>query len=120
VEQHHAFHTGLVQLETYLTKAQVDPSKYDGKKIIEMLNQFGPPLVTHLNDEIDTLGPDVLDKVFKSAEEATEITERMVKWGVKTSSMTRAIPFVQPPMENVSNLGYDASRCRHGSLVAIS
>ena len=94
VEQHHAFHSGLVELETYLSEAQVDPSKYDGKKIIEMFEQFGPPLVTHLNDEIDTLGPDVLEKVFKSPEEANEITERMVKWGVKQASMTRAIPFV--------------------------
>jgi hypothetical protein len=100
VEQHHAFHNGLVEFEEYLTKAQVDPSKYDGKKVMEMLDQFGPPLFTHLNDEIDTLGPDVLEKVFKSTEEANEITERMIKWGVQTSSMTRAIPFVhlQPKM----------------------
>jgi len=95
MEQHHAFHTGLVELEIYLTEAQLDLSKYDGKKIMEMLDQFGPPLLTHLNDEIDTLGPDVLRKVFKSPEEANEIAERMVKWGVETSSMTRAVPFVR-------------------------
>ena len=94
MEQHHVFHTGLVELEAYLTEVEPDPSKYDGKKIIDMIDRFGPPLVIHLNDEIDTLGPDVLENVFKSPDEANEITERMVKWAVKTASMTRAIPFV--------------------------
>ena len=101
MEQHHAFHAGLVELEAHLSQVQAGSSKYDGKKIIEMLDQFGPPLLIHLNDEIDTLGPDVLEKVFKNPEEANEITERMVKWGVKTSSMTRAIPFVKSSKEYV-------------------
>lgn len=81
-------------MEVYLTEVERDPSKYDGKKIIDMIDQFGPPLVIHLNDEIDTLGPDVLENVFKSPDEANEVAERIVKWIAKTASMTRTIPFV--------------------------
>jgi hypothetical protein len=57
IEQHHAFHTGLAELERYLTLEQSDPSKNDGGKVTNMFDQFGDVLVQHLNDEIHTLDP---------------------------------------------------------------
>jgi hypothetical protein len=35
-------------------------------------------------------------KVFKSPKEAEEVSKEMVKWAVKTMSMSRSIPFVHP------------------------
>jgi hypothetical protein len=76
--------------------AQVEegPSKYDGDKIIEMIEGFGDPLNNHLNDEIATLHPEILKQIFNSPDEAKVLVEQMVKWGVETCRMSITIVFV--------------------------
>src|SRR5271170_4328145 len=99
VEQHHAFHNGLVSMEEYCKQVQTDPSKYNAETILQMLNEFGDLLYVHLNDEIETLEPDKMHQIFGSEHEAESVVEAMVKWGVQHASLTRSVPFVNPPLQ---------------------
>lgn len=55
VEQHHAFHGGLETLGAYVTDCKAGKQKYDGRKIVEIIDGFGAALAEHLADEIPTL-----------------------------------------------------------------
>jgi hypothetical protein len=55
IEQHHAFHPGLEELERYCNECVGDMSKFEGKRIVEIIDSFGPVLREHLHAEIDTL-----------------------------------------------------------------
>jgi hypothetical protein len=81
-------------MRTYVKQVEKDPSKYDGEKIIKMLDDFGEILNVHLNDEIDTLEPEKMHKIFKSEDEAQEVIDEMVKWTLERVTMTRSIVFV--------------------------
>ena len=94
LEQHHAFHAGFEEVEDYFLKVQKDPSIYDGAKVIAMLDEFGCTFIDHLNDEIHTLDPEKMKKIFADPMEAKEIDGRMVKWIVQSSKPTTDIPFV--------------------------
>jgi hypothetical protein len=59
-----------------------------------LIDSFGGALETHLGDEIDTLSPENMKKIFNSVDEAKEITEGMVKHGIQNSSPWITIPFV--------------------------
>ena len=52
VEQHHAFEPGLNALETYVVAVKDGKEKYDGAKIIALIDSFGPVLAKHLTEEI--------------------------------------------------------------------
>ena len=94
MEQHHAFHGGLEALEIYFNQVQTDPSVYEGGKVTDMLDQFGSIFLQHLNDEIRTLEPENMRKIFKDPQEAKEIDKRLVAWVVETSNPTTNVPFV--------------------------
>jgi hemerythrin-like domain-containing protein len=55
VEQHHAFHDGLQSFSVYVQACLSGKEKYDGRKIVSMIDGFGTALVRHLHDEIQTL-----------------------------------------------------------------
>jgi hemerythrin-like domain-containing protein len=73
IKQHAAFEAGVEQFRVYVFE-QATPETYDGKKLREILEGFGPVLTQHLTDEIDTLlglerfGGEKLEKAYKDLE----------------------------------------------------
>lgn len=55
VEEHHAFHGGLDALDGYLAGVARGAEVYDGRRIVDMIDDFGPALSEHLREEIQTL-----------------------------------------------------------------
>lgn len=53
VLQHEAFHPGLDEFRKYVFETKVED--YDGKKLRAIMDGFGHILMTHLNEEIETL-----------------------------------------------------------------
>lgn len=53
VEEHAAFHGGLDQLKEYSTQTAAE--NYRWEDLYAILDELGPPLVSHLTHEIDTL-----------------------------------------------------------------
>ena len=60
IVQHEAFHPGLEALDAYATACQDYKEAYNGKRVVEIIEEFAPILTTHLDDEITTL--DALDE----------------------------------------------------------
>lgn len=54
-EQHEAFHDGLDALQAYCKAVMAGTERYDGAKVVGMVDGFGPALVQHLNDEIPSI-----------------------------------------------------------------
>lgn len=96
IEQHHAFHGGLDCLSNYFLEVQKNPLTYDGGKVLCVLNEFGFIFLQHLNDEICTLAPENMRKIFKNSKEAKEIDKKLVAWVVETSGPFTNVPFVYP------------------------
>ncbi|KAH8903565.1 hemerythrin HHE cation binding domain-containing protein [Coniochaeta sp. PMI_546] len=55
VEQHHAFHDPLEAFDQYIQAIAAGQDKYDGKKVVGLIDAFGPALMQHLADEIPTI-----------------------------------------------------------------
>jgi len=55
VQQHHAFEKGLEAFHTYVDECLAGKKKYDGSRIISIIDSFGKDLIQHLTDEIPTL-----------------------------------------------------------------
>ncbi len=55
ISQHHAFHGGLDRFKEYVDAVLAGKEKYDGAKVVEIIDSFGSVLMQHLNDEIPTL-----------------------------------------------------------------
>lgn len=55
LEQHHAFHVGLDVFDEYVKGVLAGKQKYDGAKVVELIDGFGAVLAQHLSDEIPTL-----------------------------------------------------------------
>ena len=55
VEQHHAFHDAFEAFAGYVAACTAGKERYDGGKIVEMIDAFGPALMRHLADEIPTI-----------------------------------------------------------------
>ncbi|KAM0329540.1 hypothetical protein ACHAQA_004849 [Verticillium albo-atrum] len=55
VDQHHAFRDGLESFHVYFEACKADQTKYDGEKIVTMIDSFGSVLVQHLTEEIPTI-----------------------------------------------------------------
>jgi hemerythrin-like domain-containing protein len=54
VEQHHAFEPGVIALEAYVAAVKDGKEKYDGAKIVALIDVFGSILAKHLVEEIVT------------------------------------------------------------------
>jgi hemerythrin-like domain-containing protein len=54
IQQHHAFESGLSAFEAYVVAVKDGKEKYDGAKIVALIDAFGSILTTHLTEEIAT------------------------------------------------------------------
>jgi hemerythrin-like domain-containing protein len=54
IEEHHAFEPGVSAFEAYVVAVKDGKEKYDGAKIVALIDVFGSILAKHLVDEIDT------------------------------------------------------------------
>jgi hemerythrin-like domain-containing protein len=54
LEQHHAFEPGVSALEAYVVAVKDGKEKYDGAKIVALIDVFGSILAKHLVEEIGT------------------------------------------------------------------
>jgi len=55
VEQHAGFHPALEDFNALLAEMRAGSKPFDGAEISRRVQAFGPGLVTHLSEEIDTL-----------------------------------------------------------------
>ena len=55
IEQHKTFHDGLETFKAYIDAVAADQEKYEGSRLVEMIDGFAPALVKHLGDEIPTI-----------------------------------------------------------------
>jgi hypothetical protein len=55
VEQHKAFHDGIDSLKAFADAVVADKQKYDGSRLVALIDGFGPALTQHLADEIPTI-----------------------------------------------------------------
>lgn len=55
VEQHRAFHDGIDSLKAYANAVVADKEKYDGSRVVALIDGFGSTLTQHLSDEIPSL-----------------------------------------------------------------
>lgn len=55
LEQHRAFHGGLERFIAYIDEIKASKAKYDGNRVVEIIDGFGQVLTEHLGDEIPTL-----------------------------------------------------------------
>ncbi len=55
IDQHAAFHDGLEDFKTYADSVASGSEKYDGSRVIAIIDDFAPPLLQHLADEIPTI-----------------------------------------------------------------
>lgn len=55
VEQHHVLLAPLEAFQACYEAFVTGKEKYDGDKLVRLIDAFGPTLVQHLGDEISTL-----------------------------------------------------------------
>ena len=55
VDQHHAFHNGLEEFGRYTRACADGTEKYDGTRLVGIIDSFAAVLIQHLTDEITTL-----------------------------------------------------------------
>ena len=55
VEQHHAFQVGVEGFKSYVDDCLAGKQKFDGNKMVKIIDGFGETLTQHLGDEIPTL-----------------------------------------------------------------
>jgi hemerythrin-like domain-containing protein len=53
--EHEVFLPGLLAFDKYLSSVKADVKSYDGKRAIQLIEDFGPALETHLRSEIELL-----------------------------------------------------------------
>jgi hemerythrin-like domain-containing protein len=78
VNQHHLFHDAEREFIAYVDACLAKTQTYDGKKVVKMIDAFGPVLVQHLADEIPTLLG-----LKKYGEKMRPVVERFDKEGEK-------------------------------------
>jgi hypothetical protein len=55
IDQHKAFHDGMDSLKAFADGVLADEQKYDGSRLVALIDSFGPALMQHLADEIPTI-----------------------------------------------------------------
>lgn len=55
IEQHNAFHQGLELYNNYIKSCLGGTEKYNGSKLVAIIDGFGHELATHLDQEISTI-----------------------------------------------------------------
>lgn len=77
VSQHKLFHDGMEAFEKYAKECIADPAKYDGMKVVGIIDSFRVDLEEHLHAEIDT----ILDMERFGEEKMAEIEKTITKMG---------------------------------------
>lgn len=55
VEQHRAFDKGLDEFRGYVDAVSAGTEKYDGQRVVRIIDDFGPVLMKHLEEEVPTM-----------------------------------------------------------------
>ena len=55
IDQHKAFHDGMDLLKAYADAVLAGKEKYEGSKVVRLIDDFGAVLTQHLADEIPTI-----------------------------------------------------------------
>jgi hypothetical protein len=55
IEQHKSFHDGLETFKAYTDALLAGQEKYEGSRVVEIIDSFAPALTKHLADEIPTI-----------------------------------------------------------------
>jgi hypothetical protein len=63
-----------------------------------MIEQFGGVFVLHLREEIDTLEPAKLEKIFPDVKVLMDAHFTMMKWNISTSNKLTTLPWVSLSM----------------------
>ncbi|RDW91778.1 hypothetical protein BP5796_01172 [Coleophoma crateriformis] len=101
VDQHHAFLPGFEKFHKYIESCLAETEKYDGNRIVALIDDFGPILTQHLHDEIETLlglrcfGVERMERLYKSLEEEGQKITRNT--GFLNGKFWKGINFPQAP-----------------------
>ena len=115
IQQHVAFHSGLVDLQAYLASVQADSSatSYDGPKLKQLIDAFAPALVQHLYEEIPTLlqyGKSHPDADVQTVSATFQSQVKRHKQPGMYRGMTEIIPF----MTSCHDDSFDGGRWKEG------
>lgn len=55
IAEHQQFTQGLTQYQEYIAEVKESREKYDGEKLVSIIDSFGPTMRDHLEHEIETL-----------------------------------------------------------------
>ena len=89
LEQHAAFHDGVERFDEYVNACLAGRETFSGKRVVELIDGFGPVLATHLTDEIGTLL--ALEKYNEKLKELPPIVEEQAKHGMVSSPLTKIL-----------------------------
>ena len=117
-EQHQQFQPGLETLNEYCIQVQVSPSKYDGAKVVGMVEAFAAAFIRHLYEEIDTLAPEKLRSIFPNKRDLEKTHNAMIRWIISNAPKTNMLPWVCHFFDTAKGLDVGASRCEDCTLVS--
>lgn len=72
-DAHQKIHDGLERYSEFLEAAFKDPAKYSGKELRAILDSFRDPLMHHLDQEVEDLKPESLQKYGLTLEEVRRL-----------------------------------------------
>jgi hypothetical protein len=94
VEQHQAFEKGLEELKHYCEAIQSGEKTYDPTRVLQLLRGFAGPFSQHMRDEIETLSPKQMAKIFPNSEDYRVVCDNMLKWSIARAPKTKILPWV--------------------------
>ncbi|KAF5321840.1 hypothetical protein D9619_001863 [Psilocybe cf. subviscida] len=92
IDQHEAFKGPLTAFEDYMRAVFDGKAKYDGEKVVALVEAFGDTLVEHLHEEIPTISPERLAQFDRTGFDQVVLT--MKNWRNKHEPMASIGPFV--------------------------
>lgn len=91
IEQHHAFGTGLTLFQEYVHGCLAKKETYSGKKVVELIDGFGPVLAQHLTEEIGTIV--ALEKFGDKMNGLPAVLEEQAKHGMVSREATNVLEY---------------------------
>ncbi|KAH8170308.1 hemerythrin HHE cation binding domain-containing protein [Sarocladium implicatum] len=92
LEQHHAFEKGLNIFEEYVHACLVGNETYSGARVVQLIDEFGPILATHLTEEIPTLL--ALERFGEKLDKIDEVVAQAAKEGMGKTGFFTGLPFL--------------------------
>ncbi|TQN68871.1 hypothetical protein CSHISOI_06608 [Colletotrichum shisoi] len=124
VSQHREFHDGLEAFKTHVDACASGRERFDGSRLVTLIDGFGEALTRHLSDEI----PSILGLKLFGADKMAKLERKFAEEGeknMKSLGLVKGLPFclsnhdvafegdrwaVWPPAPSVVKL-----LCRHGT-----